>query len=82
MTDTSLRIMTWNANGLVLRSREIKEFLHTERIDIALIAETHFTNKSYLNFTGYNLYHTPHPSGRAHAGLAIIVKNNIKHLVQ
>ena len=79
MMDTVLRIMTWNANGLVHRKQELEEFLYSENIDIALISETHFTNKSYLKIRGYSMYYTTHPSGRAHAGSAIIVKNGIKH---
>lgn len=35
-----------------------------------------------MKISGYIVYHTTHPSGRAHAGTAIIVKNNVKHFPQ
>ena len=44
-----------------------------------LISETYFTNKNFLKIRGYKLYHTQHPSGRAHGGSAIIIKSTVKH---
>lgn len=82
MTDTSLRIIIWNANGLAFRCRELETFLRYNKIDIALISETHFISKNYLKMFGFIMYHTSHPSGKAHAGSAIIVKNNVKHFLQ
>lgn len=82
MTEKSLRIVSWNANGLALRSRELKVFFKDNNIDIALISETHFTHKSYLRIYEFTLYHTTHSSGKAHAGSAIIIKNNVKHYLQ
>lgn len=81
MTYTSFRIVTWNANGLALRSGELETFLVHNNVDIALISETHFTSKSYIRMYGFTLYHTTHPSGNAHAGLTVIIKNNVKYHV-
>ncbi len=39
------RILSWNANGLLLRRNELRQFLHTENIDIALISETHLNHQ-------------------------------------
>ncbi|PNF19341.1 putative RNA-directed DNA polymerase from transposon X-element [Cryptotermes secundus] len=44
-----------------------------------LISETHFTNKSYIKIPNFNIYHTNHPDGTAHAGTAVMIRNNIKH---
>lgn len=82
MTDTSLRIITWNANGLNQRAQELEVFLNINHIDIALISETHFTNKSYIKFNGYKSYWTTHPSERARGGTAVIIKQNITHYEQ
>jgi len=79
MTNTFLRIITWNANGLLERARELEIFLRTHNIDIALISETHFSDKSYIKIFGYNIHWTTHPSDRARGGSAIIIKNNIKY---
>lgn len=75
----TLRIVTWNANGLTERRQEIQTFLQLEKIDIGLISETRFTEKSHFNIQGYSVYTTNHPSGNSHGGTAVIIKNNIKH---
>jgi hypothetical protein len=82
MTDSFLRIVAWNVNGLARRCHELETFLSYNKIDIALISETHCTNRSYVKMPGYAVYHTLHPSGNAHAGTAIFVKQNIRHFVQ
>lgn len=74
-----LRIVVWNANGIQQKHTELQAFLNIQKIDIGLISETHLTNQTYINFKGYNFYHTPHPSNNARGGSAIIVKNNITH---
>ena len=79
MTNTFLRILTWNANGLNERTQELEILLRTMNIDIALISETHFTDKSIAKIKGFDIYWTNHPNGRARAESAIIIKNNIKH---
>ena len=74
-----LRIALWNANGLIQHRQELILFLSTYRIDVMLISESHFTEKSYLNIPGFTVYNTQHPDGTAHGGTAIIVCNRIKH---
>lgn len=56
---------------------EVKSFMDTQ-VDILLISETHFTNKSYFSMPKYRFYHTRHPDGTGHGGSAILIKNNIK----
>ena len=77
-TDT-LKIAAWNLNGLQQRALEIKTFKYNNNIDIPLVLETHFTTKSYLKIPYYTIYDTKHPSGKAHGGTAVIVRNDISH---
>lgn len=79
MSNQFLLIVTWNANGLSQRARELELFLREHNIDIALISETHFTDKNYIKFKNYCIYWTTHPSERARGGTALIIKSNIKH---
>ena len=79
MTDSTLQILTWNANGLRQRTQEIETLLKIKYIDIALISEAHITHKDQLKILGFKTYWTSHPSGRARAGTAILVKANINH---
>ena len=74
-----IKILSWNANGLLKHQQELQVFLETENIDICLISETHFTNESYIRFKGYKSYHTTHPSNSARGGSAIIIKGNLSH---
>lgn len=82
MSNPFLRIITWNANGLNQRSQELEIFMRTNNIDIALISETHFSNKNYIKIKGYSSYWTTHPSERARGGTAILIKQNIQHYQQ
>lgn len=75
----SLRIVIWNANGLSHHIPELEIFLNTQKIDICLISESHFTRSSYAKIRGYRFYHAIHPAERARGGSAIFIKENIKH---
>jgi exonuclease III len=72
-------IAAWNANGLLQRIKEVEVFLNTQKIDVLLVSETHFTEQNYVNIPNYITYATNHPDGRAHAGSAIIIRKCIKH---
>lgn len=75
----ALKIGVWNANGLIARAQDLKLFILQNNIDVMLISETHFTHKSYVRIPNYSVYSTQHPDGTAHGGMAIIIKNSIKH---
>jgi exonuclease III len=76
MKDKLIRIAQWNANGLLRHQEELKIFLTMNVIDIILISDTHFTDKSYGN---YKLYQANHSDGTAHGGAAILIKDTIQH---
>lgn len=76
---SNIKIALWNANGLHHHILELKTFLISHDIDVMLISETHFTQKSFLNINNYNNYTTNHPAGSARGGTAILIKKEIKH---
>lgn len=76
-----LKLAIWNANGLAQHSSEVKTFLIDKSIDIMLVSETHFNSRSYLHIPKYTIYKANHPSGNARGGAAIIIKNDIKHVM-
>jgi hypothetical protein len=51
-------------------------------MDILLVAETHFTARSYIKILNYTIYHITHPDETANVGTAIIIRQNIKHHVR
>jgi hypothetical protein len=59
----------------VLISCQLVQAIHN--IDITLISETHFTEKTYLKLPNYTVYHTNHPARTVRGGAAIIKKNPI-----
>jgi exonuclease III len=59
--------------------KAVEVFLNTQKIDILLVSETHFTEQNYANIPNHTTYATNHPDGRAHAGSVIIIKQDIKH---
>lgn len=77
--DNTLKIAIWNANGLAQHSLEVKQFLSINNIDIMMISESRFTNKTYMKIPKYTIYATNHPDNTAHAGTALIVKDTLKH---
>lgn len=80
VTDNSLLILLFNANGLRNHAHELETVLNNKRIDIALISETHFTNNSKIYIPCYKLINTNHPDNTAHGGVAIYyVKSSITY---
>jgi len=76
---TSLRVATWNANGLSQNKLELENFLCQEKIDVMLVSETHFTSETVFKIPGYRIYSTPHPSNKARGGAAVLIRQTIKH---
>lgn len=58
-----LKIAIWNANGLSQHAQEMKAFINEHKLDIILVSETHFTNRSYFKIRNYTIYDTKHPDG-------------------
>jgi exonuclease III len=69
-----LRLALWNADGLTRHVDKLKTFISHYDIDVMLISETHFTDKSYLKLCNYTVCHTNHPAGTARSGSAILLK--------
>lgn len=76
-----IRIAVWNANGLSSHTQETEIFLKTNFIDVLLVSETHFTQRTYFKIKEYDLITANHPDNRAHAGSAILIKSKIKYEV-
>lgn len=76
---TSLRIAAWNINGLAPNKQELEILLKVNKVDIALISETHLNDNKIIKIDNYCVYNTNHPDSTSHGGSAIIIKNNIKH---
>lgn len=74
-----LKILTWNANGLLKKIEELEVFLQKNNIDICLISETHLKKGPGPKIKGYSDYHAHHPSENARGGSSLYIKECIKH---
>ncbi len=80
MAVSTVKMLAWNANGLVPRWQELNHFLSANDIDIALISETHLISREQTRkFYGYSFYCCNHPSNNARGGSLVMVKNSIEH---
>jgi exonuclease III len=70
-----IKIALWNANGLSQHKDEVKTFLDHSAIDILLVSETHFTDRSYFKIPHYNACFTNHQDNTAHVGSGIVIMN-------
>ena len=73
----SLRLAIWNANGLAQHRLEVEHFLKANHIDILLCSETHFTNRSFFQISGYDMINTNRPDGLAYGGAAVLIKSTL-----
>jgi exonuclease III len=63
-----LKIAIWNANGLCQHAQEINLFLQTFQLDILLVSETHFTERSHMKIPNYKIYITQLTPKKQHTG--------------
>lgn len=77
---SNLRIALWNCNGLLSCKLEFDEFLLKEKVDIALVTETHSTSQySFTSTHDYHTIHAFHPTGKVQGGSAVYMKKSIQH---
>lgn len=79
MSRSKLKIVTWNANGILAKLQTLEVLLNSQDIDICLLTETHLTKQSHLALKNYNVYNAFCPSTTARGGSSLIIKNSIDH---
>lgn len=79
-TRNEFKILHWNANGLTQHSDELKDLLDRQKVDVALISETHLSQKKKLKIPGMSIYRRDRTQNtKAAGGTAIIIRNNVVH---
>jgi hypothetical protein len=73
-----LQLTLWRANGLTQHTEQLETLISIHNIDVMLISDTPFTEKSYLELPDYTIYHMNHPAKIAEGGTTITIKNSIK----
>lgn len=78
----SFRIVHRNARGLKTKASLLKTFLQIQKIDVALVSETHLGPADQIKFPGFLAYRMDEQSpssGRAYRGLAVLIRRQIMH---
>lgn len=74
----SLKIIYWNANGLLAKLQELKEYIIRENFDLVLIGETHLIPSKTIKIPNYIFYRNDR-TGRPGGGTGIFIKSSIPH---
>jgi Reverse transcriptase (RNA-dependent DNA polymerase)/Endonuclease-reverse transcriptase len=78
-----LKIMFWNANGILNKTQELQALAIQLKLDIILISETKLIPRNCLKLTNYFTYRTDNPrsvdNGNGHGGTAILIHRRIPH---
>ncbi|GBM09469.1 putative RNA-directed DNA polymerase from transposon X-element [Araneus ventricosus] len=71
--------VTWNANGLLGKIDDLREFISRTKPDILLIQGSRLAAADNITVPNYTLYSTPSRTYRRCRGTAILIKSTIKH---
>ena len=63
----------------VIKKNRTRSISEGRKIDIALISETHLTERHFAEIRDYKLYTCNHPSGSSHGGSAIYIRQSLSH---
>lgn len=74
----SLEIAYWNANGLVCKQNELREFAERYDLDAILICETHLRAGDKPRLPNYRFYRNDRVGARG-GGTAIFVRTSLDH---
>ena len=80
-TSDTIRCVSWNVNGLMMRKNILHEYLVTNNIDIALMQEIKCNPSDNISISGYKMFVIPsvesNETRRWNRGIVTYVKNNI-----
>ena len=71
-----LNLLQWNAEGIYNKKLPLLERLHTEKIDVACIQETHLNPNNRFQVRGYQPFRLDR-EGRHKGGVLILVRNDL-----
>lgn len=71
--NSSYRIRLRNTSGVSQHREEIRVFTIEQMLDIMLISETHFIERSLIRIPVFTIYTTRHPDGSAYDGNSVLL---------
>ena len=73
-SQTTLKVMQWNAEGLIRKKTELEHIMNKENIDICSIQETHLQKDKTFKVRGYQCFRG---GDRRKGGIITMIKSNI-----
>lgn len=79
----NLKILQWNANGILPRLPDLKNYIANlnQQPDIICIQETHLTAVTSLKLPNYTVERRDRPGGGKHGGVATLIKSSLIYTV-
>lgn len=74
----TIKIMSWNSQSILNKIPETHNHLEVNDIDVALFTETWLTPQKHIHIPNYTTYRLDRSDG-LHGGVAISIKQNIRH---
>ena len=74
---TTLKVMQWNAEGLMRKKTELEHRMNKENIDICCIQETHLQKDNTFKAGGYQCFRTDRGGDSRKGGIITLIKSNI-----
>ena len=75
--NTQLKIMQWNAEGVIRRKPELEHILKKENIDICCIQDTHLQKDKRFRVRGYQCFRTDREDDKRKGGVLTLIRSSI-----
>ena len=76
-SQTTLKVMQCNAEGLIRTKTELEHRMNKENIDICCIHETHLKKDKTFKVRGYQCFRTDRAGDSRKGGIITLIKSNI-----
>jgi exonuclease III len=73
-----LKVIAFNANGISRQRHEFSKQLQEQKIDVALLSETHLKPRERFCIPNYHVYRTDRYPGRK-GGTAVAIRKGVPH---
>ena len=77
LSQMTLKVMQWNAEGLMRKKTELEHIMNKENINIYYIQKTHLHKDKTFKARGYQCFRTDRGGDRRKGGNITLIKSNI-----
>ena len=73
----TLKVMQWNAEGLMRKNTELEHIMNKENIDICCIQETYLQKDKTFMIRGYQCFRSDRGADRKKGSIITLIESNI-----